>query len=143
MKAKLTDEELIQALRDVMARSACSWGIYNYVGDRQQIAEDRYERLVDVLVHQVCYRLNGHSDAVVRARIRKLAPELGMTISQYKKGASIRVHAAKEFSQELKNLAEKWWELMGYCKVELRPRVPGHRLPDSEAELRSVVGGPL
>lgn len=136
---KISEEAVLQAIRDSLVVDACSWAMWNYIGGKQQIAEVS-DRHADALVSQVCHRMKNYPASTIRAWVKKIAPAFGMTLHQYRKGASIRIITTKEHSAELKVMAEKWWELMGYSKEEARPTVDGHRLPASEAELRRLVG---
>lgn len=137
---KLTDQVLVQAIRDSIAIDACEWSIYNIVGNKSEIADGRFVHTFDTLVSSVCRRLKGYPASTVRARIKSIAAESGFTLNQYRRGTSIRVHTTKEHTDVLEACAIKWWEAMGYCKGEARPTSPNHRLPKSEAELLAVGG---
>ncbi|MFM1688135.1 hypothetical protein ACJ7VZ_06390 [Aeromonas salmonicida] len=137
---KLTDQVLLQAIRDSIAIDACEWSIYNIVGDKKEIADGRFVNTFDTLVSSVCRRLKDYPASTVRARIKRISVESGFTLYQYRHGASIRVHTTKEHTDVLEVHAMKWWEAMGYCKGEARPTSPNHRLPESEAELLSFGG---
>lgn len=138
---KLTDQVLLQAIRDSIAIDACEWSIYNIVGDKKEIADGRFVNTFDTLVSSVCRRLKDYPASTVRARIKRISAESGLTLYQYRHGASIRVHTTKEHTDVLEVHAMKWWESMGYCKGEARPTSRNHRLPESESELLAVVGG--
>lgn len=138
---KLTDDAVLQAVRDSIAIEACQNGLYHIPVGRKEIATRRYARhTFGVLVSSICLRLKECPSSKIRSRIKRIAEESGFTLHQYRPGACIRIHTTREHSDLLEAQALKWWESMGYCQGEARPTAPCHRLPESEAELLEQGG---
>lgn len=137
---KLTDQVLVQAIRDSIAIDACEIALYHYAGEKRKIAASRFVSSYDTLTASVCRRLSEHSASTVRNQIKRIAADHGFRIHQYRKGASIRIHTTKEHSDVLEAKVKAWWEKFGYSQDELRPAVQNHSLPKSEAELLAVGG---